>query len=170
MLGGCRNARIAGRYGKFCQGDQPPMRASPLAVWVASKAAVLLLPGEQRRHPRPSRDGRPVRDRVFVQQVATCQMSHRRLLRCEQPRHRARRALVHHGRIADHSSGRLPRWRHGRPATLGERVGFTVVERQPLRVGYFERVRLQKPGSDSWPVSCPAHGDTPSALDRSFIG
>jgi len=39
-----------------------------------------------------------------------------------------------------------PRWRHGRPATLGERVGFTVVERQRLWVGYFERVRLQKPG------------------------
>ena len=37
-----------------------------------------------------------------------------------------------------------PRWRHGRPATLGERVGFTVVERQRLWAGYFERVRLQK--------------------------
>ena len=36
------------------------------------------------------------------------------------------------------------RWRHGRPATLGERVGFTVVERQRLWAGYFERVRLQK--------------------------
>lgn len=39
-----------------------------------------------------------------------------------------------------------PRWRHGRPATLGERAGFTVVERQRLRAGYFERVRLSKPG------------------------
>ena len=39
-----------------------------------------------------------------------------------------------------------PRWRHGRPATLGERVGFTVVERQCLWAGYFERVRLEKPG------------------------
>ena len=39
-----------------------------------------------------------------------------------------------------------PRWRHGRPATVGERVGFTVVERQRLWAGYFERVRLQKPG------------------------
>lgn len=39
-----------------------------------------------------------------------------------------------------------PRWRHGRPATLGERVGFTVAERQRLWAGYFERVRLQKPG------------------------
>jgi ubiquinone/menaquinone biosynthesis C-methylase UbiE len=38
-----------------------------------------------------------------------------------------------------------PRWRHGRPATLGERVGFTVVERQRLWAGYFERVRLRKP-------------------------
>ena len=38
------------------------------------------------------------------------------------------------------------RWRHGRPATLGERVGFKVVERQRLWAGYFERVRLQKPG------------------------
>ena len=37
-----------------------------------------------------------------------------------------------------------PRWRHGRPAKLGERVGFTVVERQRLWAGYFERVRLQK--------------------------
>jgi len=37
------------------------------------------------------------------------------------------------------------RWRHGRPATLGERVGFKVVERQRLWAGYFERVRLQKP-------------------------
>ena len=37
-----------------------------------------------------------------------------------------------------------PRWRHGRPATLGVRVGFTVVERQRLWGGYFERVRLQK--------------------------
>lgn len=39
-----------------------------------------------------------------------------------------------------------PRWRHGRPATLGERAGLTVVERQRLWTGYFERVRLQKPG------------------------
>lgn len=38
-----------------------------------------------------------------------------------------------------------PRWRHGRPATLGERAGFAVVERQRLWAGYFERVRLQKP-------------------------
>jgi ubiquinone/menaquinone biosynthesis C-methylase UbiE len=38
-----------------------------------------------------------------------------------------------------------PRWRHGRPATVGERVGFTVAERQRLWAGYFERVRLQKP-------------------------
>ena len=38
------------------------------------------------------------------------------------------------------------RWRLGRPATLGERVGFNVVERQRLWAGYFERVRLQKPG------------------------
>jgi SAM-dependent methyltransferase len=39
-----------------------------------------------------------------------------------------------------------PRWRHGRPATLGERAGFAVAERQRLLAGYFERVRLQKPG------------------------
>lgn len=38
-----------------------------------------------------------------------------------------------------------PRWRHGRPATLGVRVGFTAVDRQRLWAGYFERVRLQKP-------------------------
>jgi ubiquinone/menaquinone biosynthesis C-methylase UbiE len=38
-----------------------------------------------------------------------------------------------------------PRWRHGRPATIGERVGFAVVERQRIWAGYFERVRLQKP-------------------------
>ena len=37
-----------------------------------------------------------------------------------------------------------PRWRHGRPAKLAERVGFTVAERQRLWAGYFERVRLQK--------------------------
>jgi SAM-dependent methyltransferase len=37
------------------------------------------------------------------------------------------------------------RWRQGRPATLGERVGFKVVERERLWAGYFERVRLQKP-------------------------
>jgi len=41
-----------------------------------------------------------------------------------------------------------PRWRHGRPATIGERVGFTVVERQRLWAGYFERVRLEKPGEE----------------------
>lgn len=40
-----------------------------------------------------------------------------------------------------------PRWRHGRPATLGERVGFAIAERQRLWAGYFERVRLRKPGS-----------------------
>jgi len=39
-----------------------------------------------------------------------------------------------------------PRWRQGRPATLGERVGFAVADRQRLWAGYFERVRLQKPG------------------------
>ena len=39
-----------------------------------------------------------------------------------------------------------PRWRHGRPATLGEGAGFTVVVRQRLWAGYFERVRLLKPG------------------------
>lgn len=38
-----------------------------------------------------------------------------------------------------------PRWRHGRPAKLGERAGFTVVERERLWAGYFERVRLSKP-------------------------
>jgi ubiquinone/menaquinone biosynthesis C-methylase UbiE len=38
-----------------------------------------------------------------------------------------------------------PRWRHGRPATLSVRVGFTVAQRQRLWAGYFERVRLQKP-------------------------
>lgn len=38
-----------------------------------------------------------------------------------------------------------PRWRHGRPATLGERAGFTLVERERLWAGYFERVRLVKP-------------------------
>lgn len=38
------------------------------------------------------------------------------------------------------------RWRHGRPATLGQRAGFTLVERQRLWAGYFERVRLVKPG------------------------
>ena len=40
-----------------------------------------------------------------------------------------------------------PRWRHGRPATLGEGAGFTVAERQRLWAGYFERVRLVKPES-----------------------
>jgi ubiquinone/menaquinone biosynthesis C-methylase UbiE len=38
-----------------------------------------------------------------------------------------------------------PRWRHGRPATLAERVGFAVIVRQRLWAGYFERARLQKP-------------------------
>lgn len=38
-----------------------------------------------------------------------------------------------------------PRWRRGRPATLCERAGFTIAERQRLWLGYFERVRLQKP-------------------------
>ncbi len=37
------------------------------------------------------------------------------------------------------------RWRHGRPATLGQRVGFTLERRQRLWAGYFERVRLRKP-------------------------
>ena len=45
--------------------------------------------------------------------------------------------------LLDHLEGR---WRRGRPATLGERAGFIVVERQRLWAGYFERVRLQKPG------------------------
>ena len=40
-----------------------------------------------------------------------------------------------------------PRWRHGRPGTLGERAGFTRAERQRLWAGYIERVRLQKPRS-----------------------
>jgi ubiquinone/menaquinone biosynthesis C-methylase UbiE len=39
------------------------------------------------------------------------------------------------------------RWRRGRPATLGEQVGFNLVARERLWAGYFERVRLQKPGS-----------------------
>ena len=37
------------------------------------------------------------------------------------------------------------RWRQGRPATLGERVGFKVVERERLWARYFERAQLQKP-------------------------
>lgn len=41
-----------------------------------------------------------------------------------------------------------PRWRHGRPATLGKRAGFTISERQRLWLGYFERVRLQKAAPD----------------------
>lgn len=40
-----------------------------------------------------------------------------------------------------------PRWRHGRPAPLGERAGFTMAERQRLWGGYIERVRLEKPRS-----------------------
>jgi ubiquinone/menaquinone biosynthesis C-methylase UbiE len=39
------------------------------------------------------------------------------------------------------------RWRRGRPATLGERVGFAVLRRERLWAGYFERVRLQKPAA-----------------------
>ena len=39
-----------------------------------------------------------------------------------------------------------PRWRRGRPATLGERAGFEFAERQRLWAGYIERVRLQKRG------------------------
>jgi ubiquinone/menaquinone biosynthesis C-methylase UbiE len=38
-----------------------------------------------------------------------------------------------------------PRWRLGRPATLGGRVGFSIVRRERLWAGYFERVHLQKP-------------------------
>lgn len=38
-----------------------------------------------------------------------------------------------------------PRWREGRPATLGEAVGFTIMERERLWFGYFERVRLVRP-------------------------
>ena len=45
--------------------------------------------------------------------------------------------------LLDH---RERRWRDGRPAGLGERVGFAVVERERLWAGYFERARLQKPG------------------------
>ena len=40
-----------------------------------------------------------------------------------------------------------PRWWQGRPATLGERVGFAIAERQRLWAGYFERVRLRKPAA-----------------------
>lgn len=40
-----------------------------------------------------------------------------------------------------------PRWWHGRPATLGEQVGFVITERQRLWAGYFERVRLRKPAA-----------------------
>jgi ubiquinone/menaquinone biosynthesis C-methylase UbiE len=39
------------------------------------------------------------------------------------------------------------RWRHGRPATIGERVGFRLERRQRLSAGYFERVSLHKPGA-----------------------
>jgi ubiquinone/menaquinone biosynthesis C-methylase UbiE len=46
--------------------------------------------------------------------------------------------------LLDH---RERRWRDGRPAALGERVGFEVVTRQRLWGGYFERVRLQKAGA-----------------------
>lgn len=38
-----------------------------------------------------------------------------------------------------------PRWRHGRPATLGERVGFAIEARRRSWAGYFERARLRKP-------------------------
>lgn len=39
------------------------------------------------------------------------------------------------------------RWRDGRPATIGERVGFMLQGRQRLWAGYFERVRMRKPGA-----------------------
>jgi ubiquinone/menaquinone biosynthesis C-methylase UbiE len=46
--------------------------------------------------------------------------------------------------LLDH---RERRWRQARPATVGEEVGFAVADRQRLWAGYFERVRLQKPGA-----------------------
>jgi ubiquinone/menaquinone biosynthesis C-methylase UbiE len=57
-----------------------------------------------------------------------------------------------------------PRWRHGRPATLGERTGFAIEERQRLWGGYFERVRLRKPGPavpQEQPVVTPARPSCP---------
>ena len=44
--------------------------------------------------------------------------------------------------LLDH---REKRWRQARPLTLGERARFTLVDRERLWFGYFERVRLQKP-------------------------
>ena len=56
------------------------------------------------------------------------------------------------------------RWRHARPATLGERIGFKVLKRQRLWAGYFERVRLQKPDVarrclDVWMAEATGRGD-----------
>jgi hypothetical protein len=50
---GCCDARVAGRRRELGQRDQPPMRAGPLAVRVAPEPTVLMLPRDQRRHPRP---------------------------------------------------------------------------------------------------------------------
>lgn len=71
--------------------------------------------------------------------LAICDISDRAAVLAEAHR------VIHAGGnllLIDHLE---PRWRHGRPATVGERVGFAVVERQRLWAGYFERVRLQKP-------------------------
>ena len=46
--GGRDAAWLAGRHAELDEGDQPPVRAAPFAVWVDAEAAVLLLSGEQR--------------------------------------------------------------------------------------------------------------------------
>ncbi len=88
MLGGGRNAGVAGRCFELGQRDQPPVCTGPLTVRVAPEPAVLVLPREQRGHPRPGRDGCPLRRRAFSQQIASGQVPDRRLLRRDQPGHR----------------------------------------------------------------------------------
>ncbi len=73
--------------------------------------------------------------------LALCDVSDRAAVLTEAPR------VIRPGGmllLVDHLE---PRWWHGRPATLGERVGFAISERQRLWAGYFERVRLRKPAA-----------------------
>jgi hypothetical protein len=77
------------------------MRSGPLAVGIGSETAIRLLSGKQRRDPRAGKYGSRVRHRVLAQQLAACQVLHRRFIRRKQPRHRGGRRLVHLARVSD---------------------------------------------------------------------
>jgi hypothetical protein len=88
-------ARLVREDGQLCQGDQPPVRAGPLAVRVDSEPSVGLLAGQQRGHLGAGQHLAGVLICLFTEDVAAGQQPDGRLIAVQQPGHGSVRPRIH---------------------------------------------------------------------------